>query len=355
MNHVVDFEKNGVQQSFTVPSYNIKSVHSNIKMLSKQAKKKDKKLGLSVKEEGTQRRRMDTDPWSGKKYPVKVPVILHNLTLSGAAPIAVAHKALSFMLLAQAVPVVPENVGRRSVTVPILEVLAVGSALVKKFGWVTAAQERRTKETATVTRVHAHFFEGDTVEVTREDYRTARMVYRWVKGTEGVKYLQFFRKIFTKDVEARRMNPVLHTIPLYIKSQERAAPAPSRQRDVKEGIDIGTLSRKGSDISTKFESTEDGRLVPVEGERKKILTPFGRKGERRALVLKVLGIEEAKGCKAFHRFVDQDGNEAIWCTWKKLPVEKGKEYSVKATVVDHVVIDETPRTLLKRVNLEEGK
>jgi len=198
-------------------------------------------------------------------------------------------------------------------TVDMLDLLAVTSATIKKFGWVSAGQAQIDFVMPTKERVFDHFFpprepsmnakweaEKDRVKTTDADYNLAERAREWALNVEAkTDYLGNVKVIAANDyVGIRQFGIACSIVGVFKKNEEK------RMREDVEFINEW----------------------------------FGTVKERLDLTVTVLNTFEKDGMyglTTIHKMVTDTGHRVVWFATGYTTLEQGKTYRVKATIKGH--------------------
>ncbi len=214
-------------------------------------------------------------------------------------------------------------------TVDMLDLLAVASAYIKKFGWVPASDDFNSP---TKERVLDHFFppvypsinakweaDEDKAKTTDADYDLAEKAREWALNVEATSdYLGNIKVIATNDyVGIRQFGLAASIVGVFKKNMER-------------------------EMKNNTEFVNDW---------------FGEPKERLEMTIKVLNTFEKEGyygLTTIVKMVTDAGLRAVWFASGYTDLEQGKTYKVKGTVKKHNEWKGSKETVVNRVKVIEG-
>ena len=216
-------------------------------------------------------------------------------------------------------------------TIEMLDFLAVTSAIIKKFGWVSVGEADSSFTMSTKEIVFDHFFppreltwsaqqdaEKEKVRTTDADYDLAERAREWAKNVEAkTDYLGNVNVIAANDyVGIRQFGIAASIVGVFKRNEEK------RMRE-----------------STEFSNEW-----------------FGNEKERLELTVTVLNTFENDGrwgLTTIHKMVTDEGHRVVWFATGNTALEQGKTYRVNATVKSHNEWQGKNETQVNRVKVIE--
>lgn len=226
-------------------------------------------------------------------------------------------------------------------------VLAVTSAVVAKYGWLSRTKSREGGGVASADLV-ARYLDAMTYHddkecksvlpdgVSEEDARLAAQALEWAQSVLPLRdkelndYMWNLRVVSSQEaVTARELGLLASLLPTYQRELSR---------DVERKAKANIANNAGA--SSNF---------------------FGTDGKREVFNLTLIDVMELNrekhsyydsGVSYLHKFLDDDGNVAVWYGSSKLGEKSdyGKKFTVKATVKGHEEYKGVKQTRLERVS-----
>jgi len=196
--------------------------------------------------------------------------------------------------------------------------LPVVAAVIESVGWVSRKQSEASGRPATADLALDVVLANRAIPISAEAQSTAQAALAWAKqlSTEDRNLDDYEQHLFEvtqhEFISAAECGLAASMISAHRRA---AAQAVDRQFAGQPGRHIGRLKERGTFTLTVFETRTIG-----EGDNTKIL----------------------------HKFVDPNGNRAAWFAATGRALEVGKQYQIKATVVEHREFQGVPETILMR-------
>lgn len=193
--------------------------------------------------------------------------------------------------------------------------LAHVSYAIRSYGWVSRAQAENYLLTATADTAMARMLDLRHSDLDGSDLELAEKAIEWAKGFgEDVDDYKWNLHAVAENgyVTSRTAGLAASMIPAYLRELER-------QRQAKASTHFGVVGERG-----RFELTLTGEVQGIYGGR---WTSY------------------------LHRFVDADGNIAVWFSSKPTDLEPNRTYKIEARVKGHDVYKGVPQTVLTRCKI----
>ncbi len=196
--------------------------------------------------------------------------------------------------------------------------LAVVAAVMEEVGWVSRKQSEATGRPATADLALDVMLANRAIAISADAHANAQAALAWAKRlSQENRNLDRYEQTLC-EVAQHDFIPYADTsyaASMIIAHQRAATKAIDRQFAGQPGQHIGRVDERSTFTLTVFETRTVG-----EGENTKIL----------------------------HKFVDPNGNRATWFAATGRALEIGKQYQIKATVVEHREFQGVSETILTR-------